>query len=543
MFDKFKRNTSKRTKPVAAKTFSSAGNAAVIGDDVQRMPFSKKVLIFVICLFILAFFFIVLNVIKSIYDEPEDKERSFNALAVMAAPARLEDVQLVVEVQGESTPSIEINLVPQVGGKIVYVSPNFIEGGIIKKGETLLRIEDSDYRVAVIRAQSQVAQAEQVLVREIAEGEIARQDWEDLGTGEASPLTLRVPQRQQAEAALQAANGELEGANLQLQRTYVRAPFAGRVRSKNSDIGQFVSPGFTLGRIFSTDIVQVRLPLSDSDLSRLDLPLAYVASSRKDAPQVTLSTTVAGQYQEWAGQIMRTDSTYDRQSRALFAIVEVADPYGKGASKNGVPLAPGLFVNAAIQGRSLEGTFVIPRDGLRPDNEIYVVDDKGKAEIRTADVIDTYPDRAILRGGVSEGELVVLSPMERSRVSNPLKVLDYYDPTIVLVEPEKPAWLLAQEAKKEAEKNGKGKDDKKELELKSKDKDMVAAMFAKEYTQVKEEMTDAENDAFRKMSPQQRSGFLKKRIGLKIKEGGGRRGQNGESGMTSQDGAAESQGE
>jgi len=142
---------------------------------------------------------------------------------------------LTVETQGEARPRTEIDLVPEVGGKVVYVSPNFIEGGLFRKGETLYRIDDRDYKVAVIRAESGVAQAEQALVREIAEGEIARRDFEELGQGEPTALALRQPQRQQAEAALQAAKAELEAANLQLTRTYVNAPFNGRVRAKNSD--------------------------------------------------------------------------------------------------------------------------------------------------------------------------------------------------------------------------------------------------------------------------------------------------------------------
>ncbi|WP_017932072.1 efflux RND transporter periplasmic adaptor subunit [Robiginitomaculum antarcticum] len=537
MFKRFKRKNRLQTKN--ASLFDSANPA--VDDDIVRTPLSKRILIGVICIIILLVFFGVLSFIKKVYDKPEDKERSFNALAVMAAPARIEDVQLTVEVQGESTPRTEINLVPEVAGKIVYVSPNFVEGGIISKGETLLRVEDSDYRVAVMRAQAQVAQAEQVLTREAAEGEIARQDWEELGTGDASPLTLRVPQRQQAEAALQASKGDLQAANLQLQRTYVRAPFTGRVRTKSSDIGQYVTPGSSLGRIFSTDIVQVRLPLSDTDLSRLVLPIAFVADSRSVAPKVTLSATVGGQYQEWLGNIMRTDSTYDTQSRALFAIVEVADPYGKGASQNGVPLAPGLFVNAKIQGREALSAYVIPRDGLRPNDEIYVVDDKGNAEIRTADVIDTYPDRAILRSGVSEGELVVLSPMERSRVSTPLKVLDFNDPTIVLVEPEKPEWLIAQEAEKEKAENDKDKP--KDDGLSGKDKELLNVMFAKEYAEVKSEMTDADNDKFRKMSPQQRSAFMKRKLAEKMKDNAERRENGTKPDTDSQTSATETQGE
>lgn len=373
--------------------------------------------------------------------EPEEQRRPFTPLAVMADYATQRDVRLTVRTQGEARPQTEIDLVPQVGGKIVYVSPNFIEGGIFRKGETLVRIDPSDYNVAVIRAEAGVAQAQQVLTREIAEGEIARTDYEDLGRGEPSQLALRLPQRQQAEAALMAAQADLDNAKLQLTRTSVTAPFAGRVRSKSSDIGQFVTPGSRLGRVFSTDIVEVRLPFTDADMAKIDLSIAYVAEDRASAPLAKLSTTIGGVRQEWEGRIMRTDATYDTQSRALFAIAEVFDPYGTGASVNGVPIAPGLFVDAEIDGKLLENAIVIPRDGLRVEDEIYTVDDKGKASIRKVVVLDASPQRAVLASGVKPGELVVLSPMERSRVSIPLKVLDVNNPDTVLVEPEEPEWM------------------------------------------------------------------------------------------------------
>ena len=489
--------------------------------DVDRMPTSRKILLGCLApIVIMILFGIGLFIVLKVFDKPEDRQRSFNTLAVMADEVRLEPVTLSVNVQGEASPRTEIDLVPQVSGKIIYVSPNFVEGGIIRKGETLIRIEDSDYQVGKIRAQSQVAQAEQVLAREIAEGEIARQDWEDLGSGQASPLTLRVPQRQQAEAALQAAKGELAGAELQLERTYVRAPFTGRVRTKGSDLGQFVSPGSRLGRIFSTDVFEVRVPLTDNDLARLALPLAYVAKDRASAPIVELSATIAGQRQVWEGRIMRTDSTYDTQSRALFAIVEIFDPYNKGASNNGVPLAPGLFVDARIEGRVLEDALVIRRAGLRPDDEVYVVDDTGKAEIRKVSVIDTTAERAVLRSGVSEGELIVLSPMERSRVSMTLKVLDVDNPKTVLVEPAKPDWLIKREAEADAKKNDKDKGKPKDPSKLDKDGiQTLSAMFGKEYNEVMAELTEDEKNKVRKMSSQEKTRFMRTKIMAKIREG------------------------
>lgn len=422
----------------------------------SKASFLKRSLIYTLPFLCIVGFVFLGSIIIKLNNKPEEKKRAFNTLAVLADYAVLDDIQLRVKTQGEARPQTEIDLVPEIGGKIVYVSPNFIEGGIIKKGEVLLRIEDADYKVSVIRAQAQVAQAEQSVIREKAEGEIAKQDYQELGIGKASPLALRLPQQAQALASLQAAEAELASANLQLKRTEVRAPFTGRVKTKNSDIGQFVSPGRTLGRIFSTSIVEVRLPLSDSDLSKIDLPIAYVAKNRASAIDVELNAIIAGKRRYWSGKIMRTASTYDTQTRALFAIAEVVDPYGSGASENGYPLAPGLFVDAEISGKIYQEIIVLPRDGLRPDNEVYVVDDKGKADIRKVKVLDSDSERALLLGGVDEGELVVLSPMEKSRTSMSLRVLDVNNPETILVDPPKPDWMKNLEKKsKETKKNKK----------------------------------------------------------------------------------------
>lgn len=417
----------------------------------QRYPIFRTIFFSILVLLVIGGG--TLAIIKA-NQKPEETRRPFTPLAVMADYAVRQDVRLSVQTQGEARPQTEINLVPEVGGKVVFVSPNFIEGGIFTKGETLIRVDPSDYNVAVVRAQAGVAQAEQVLAREIAEGDIARKDYEELGRGEPSPLALRVPQKQQAQAALQAANADLDNARLQLSRTSVRAPFTGRVRTKSSDMGQFVTPGSQLGRIFSTNIVEVRLPFTDTDMSKIDLPIAFVAKNKDEATPVVLSAVIGGVRQQWDGLIMRTEATYDTQSRALFAIAEVVDPYGAGRSQNGVPIAPGLFVDATVQGKIYPNAIVIPRDGLRVEDEIYTVDDKGKASIRKVTVLDASSERAVLSSGVEPGELVVLSPMERSRVSIPLKVLNINNPEEVLVEPEEPEWM-----RKEREGDTKSSDD------------------------------------------------------------------------------------
>ena len=355
--------------------------------------------------------------------QPERANAAPRPVAVFVSEAQLDTVSLTVVTQGEARPRTQINLVPQVSGRITYVNPDFIEGGFFEAGETLVRIEDADYRLAVTRAEAQVAQAEQGLAREQAESDLARSEWEQLGEGEASSLTLREPQLAEARAQLAAARATLQDARLDLQRTRVSAPFAGRVRSKNADLGQFVSAGTPLGEVFSTDRVQVRLPLTDYDLGLLGIPVAFNAAEEGAGIPVTLSAVVAGQQRSWNAEITRTDSAIDSQTRVLYAIAEVEDPYGT-AAESGSPLAVGLFLTAEIEGREVENVYVLPRAALRGENTIYVAEPGGRLSVRTVDVVTSSAESLIVSSGVRGGEMVVISPVRGANDGMRIQSLD-----------------------------------------------------------------------------------------------------------------------
>lgn len=440
----------------------------------------RKILVISTPIFIIFLAIVLAVVLTKMRKKPEVVKRDTPTLAIMASEAVADNVQLTVNVQGETRPRTEIDLVPEVAGKITYVSSKFLGGGLFAKGDTLYRIDQSDYQVAVVRAEAAVARAQQVLVREKAESEIASKDWEDLGTGPASDLTLRKPQMLEAMAGLQSAQADLDNAKIRLGRTAVRAPFNGRVREKFADLGQYVNPGSRLGRIFATDITEVRLALSDADLTRLDIPVAYVAKSRESAPDVLISGVIGGQLREWPAKIMRTDSTFDTQTRSLFAIAEVVDPYGKGVAEGGYPLAPGMYVDAAISGKSLENVIIIPRDGLRPENKVYVVNMDGVAESRSPVVLDANPQRAVLAGGIEPGELIILSPLEKSQINLKFKVLDFNDPSKVLVEPKV-------EKKEDMEDNENDGDDAKDGEKKEETAELSKKEQRKKNTKKKSE--------------------------------------------------------
>jgi RND family efflux transporter MFP subunit len=263
----------------------------------------------------------------------------------------------------------------------------------------------------VTRASALVAQRRQQLIREQAEAELAREEWEAIGEGEASALTLREPQMAEAQAQLAAAEASLAEARLNLSRTRISAPFDGRVRSKNADIGQFVGPGARIGRVFATERVEVRLPLTNSELATLNMPLAFQASETNPGPQVILSASLGGSEHRWTGRVVRTDSAIDPQTRTMSAIVEVFDPYGAAAEQTGSPLAVGLFVNAEIAGRAIDYAYALPRSALRGASDVYVAERDGTLSVRQVTVANANPQRVVITSGVSAGDRVVVSPL------------------------------------------------------------------------------------------------------------------------------------
>ncbi len=324
-------------------------------------------------------------------------------------------VTLDVSAQGEVRPRTDINLTAEVSGRIVRTSEAFVVGGAFKKGDLLIKIEDADYRVAVAAAKARMAGSEEGLRREEAEADLARKDYEALGrTGAPSELTLRLPQLAQARAAFDAARADYNGALLDLQRTELKAPFDGRVRERLAGEGQFISPGAPIGRIFSTDVAEVRLPLSDGDLAKLGMSLAFNEGPENPAPKAVLSATIGGEFHEWNARVARTDGAIDPTTRQVAAIAVVDDPYGAGAS-NGTPLAMGLFVDAVIKGKAIKSAVVLPRTALFGRNIVYVIDAEDRIATREVAILAADKDTITIAGGLKERERVITSPLRGAK--------------------------------------------------------------------------------------------------------------------------------
>ncbi|MDX2274984.1 MAG: efflux RND transporter periplasmic adaptor subunit [Hyphomonadaceae bacterium] len=342
--------------------------------------------------------------------KPEEKAAASHAPAVQFAVATARPAAISINVQGEARPRVEASLAAQVAGRVVWASPAFVEGGAFREGDVLARIEAADYELAVVRARSQVAQAQEGLAREEAEAELARQDWESLGRGEASPLALREPQMAQARATLAAAQASLRSAELDLARTQIRAPFTGRLRERRANIGDYVAPGAPVATMFSTDVMEIRVPLTDADLASLRTPVGFSASAANPGPAAHVSITQAGAARAWEGRLVRTEAAIDPRTRLVYGIVAVNDPFGGAA-----PLAPGMFVNVRLDGSARETMVAAPRSALKRNEYVYVIGADNSIDIRQVRPAQTTAEEVFFREGVADGERVVVSTLPSPR--------------------------------------------------------------------------------------------------------------------------------
>ena len=293
------------------------------------------------------------------------------------------DLQIAISSQGTIRPRTESTLIPQVSGVITWVSNSWANGGFFSRDEILLKIDSSDYELALAKTEASVAQAELRLAREEQEAGVARREWESLLKTDptmerkASPLLLREPQVAEARAALNAAKAGLAKARLDISRTEIRAAFSGRIRETFADVGQFVNQGTPTAKVYSVDFAEVRLPINDRDLDFINLPLAYrndTEAETQPMPEVLLYAHFGGKEQEpWKGRIVRTEGAIDPQSRMIHAVAQVADPYGRSGQQR-PPLAVGLFVRAEISGKTFSDIATLPREAVRENGRVLLVD-------------------------------------------------------------------------------------------------------------------------------------------------------------------------
>ena len=327
-------------------------------------------------------------------------ERPITSVEVIAVQPQ--SIQLTVSSQGTLLPTIETDLVAEVSGRVIKVSDSFRIGNHFRKGDRLIKIDPADYEAAAANASADLADAELALAQELAQSEQAAADWQALGDGKASDLTLRKPQLAQAKARIASAEARLKRALRDLARTEIIAPYDGIVLSKQVDLGQFViaNPGNPLGRIYATGSAEIRLPITEKEAALLDQ-----RTKRQRFVKLTRNT---GEDTRMA-PLVRIEDNVDPSSRLLYAVARIQAPFASTPDQSA--LRRGTFLQAEIEGRNLSDAYALPRYALRGTNSVYIVNKSDTLETRIVEIIKSDAKEVIITAGLEPGERVATSPI------------------------------------------------------------------------------------------------------------------------------------
>jgi RND family efflux transporter MFP subunit len=346
---------------------------------------------------------------------PERKEQDLQAPLVEVVQLHSKDIPMVVQGYGTVNPKVQVDIIPEVAGKVVYIHPELIVGGLIPADKTILRIDPRDYKLAVRQAEAAVADARVILETEQAEAEVARTEWKQLhpDTEPTSPLVLRQPQIRKAKATLDSAEAQLEIVKLRLERTSLSLPFDILITTESVDLGQYVVTGQSLAKGYGTNSVEIEVPLMDSELAWFDVFENSIFSNggsnfAKGTP-AEVKATFAGTEHTWKGSVVRTTGQVDKTSRMISVVVEVPKPFD--ALNGRPPLLPGIFAEVLIHGNTLRNAVAVPRDAIREGNRMWIVNGD-RLGVRPLKIVRADKNFAYVVSDDLDGAKVVLSSLD-----------------------------------------------------------------------------------------------------------------------------------
>jgi RND family efflux transporter MFP subunit len=390
------------------------------------MSQKNKFIKIVIPIIIIIVGIVVMRMLILSRSEPKKEVKEDPGILVQTIEASLQNRTIMVKGTGTVKASMEVSIVPQVSGRITYLSPSLVVGGHFKKDDLLFKIEDIDYVLALEQANAARAGAEYELATIESRARIARTEWERLNlekNSEPNPLVLYEPQMANAQAALASANAAVKQANLALDRTQIKAPFNSRVTSENIDIGQYVKSGNSIAFLSGTDTVEINVPLTSYDMYWLNIPLH---GRELNGPDATVSLNIGGKTHQWKGHILRSTGQVDPKSRMMQIVIEVSNPYGLANTENsGRPaLAIGTFVDVKIKGKELKNVFVIPRITLRDNATVWAMDDDNKLSIKSVSAIRIEKDFAVIDSGLEAGDRIIVTNISGAANGMKLRSMD-----------------------------------------------------------------------------------------------------------------------
>ena len=355
--------------------------------------------------------------------EANPKKRQASPPLVKVTEIHFDRHRLTVNGMGEVLAAKEINLTPGVGGEIIAMSDNMVPGGFFVKNETLVRLDPTDYQLAVQRLQSEIAKAQNDIELEMGSQRIARKEFEILGetvTPTEKNLMLRAPQLSIKKATLQGVQATLAQAELDLKRTKVHAPFNGVVLSRSVNLGTRTVESTILARLVGTDEFWLKLAIPADQLAWINFP----ADGRKgsEARIFLQEKSRGGSFR--TGRVLRPAADVEEQGRMATVYVAIEDPLCLQPKNRHKPrLLLGSFVRAEIEGIELPSVVAVDRDLLREDNTIWLLKDDSTLEIRKVHIVARTNDQVFVESGLTEGDRLIVSALSSPIAGSPLQLM------------------------------------------------------------------------------------------------------------------------
>jgi len=347
------------------------------------------------------------------------------ARLVEVTPVTFEKTHITVDAMGTVGPDRQVELRPRVGGQVVWISDNYVPGGVLEKGEPLLKIDPKDYELVVQQKAAAVAKADSELRIEKGQQVIAQREYELLGQTvkpEDRALVLRQPQLAQVEADLETAKAELAQARLDLARTEVSTPFNAVIQSRDVNLGTQVTTTTTVATLVGTDAYLIEVAVPVNQLRWIEIPRTH-----DDAGAVVrvYNESAWGKGVSRTGHVVRLASQLESEGRMAQLLVSVDDPLALMDENEGAPvLLIGAYIRVQIEGSEVGPVAAMERKYLRDGNTVWIMTPDGELEIRPVDILFRGPDTVLIRSGLQAGDRIITTSLSTPIEGLALRVRD-----------------------------------------------------------------------------------------------------------------------
>lgn len=356
--------------------------------------------------------------IKASADEKAEKEEIDTRPTVSVQNAEKIDHNVILTSNGEVRPAESTAISAQVSGEVLSWHPNFVEGGLVKRGDVLFTIEADQYEAAVLQAESEVSRAQATLIEEQARADVAKREAINLPATKVTDLYLRKPQLLSAQAGLKSAQSRLKIAQRDLDNTQVTAPYDALIISRDIGVGQFVNKGVQVARLHNIERAEVVFPIAGFDAP-------FLPETILNTPVTVISRGLNKTQRQ--GIIARDTGRVDQATRMTHLVVEIQDPYS--LTTDAPKIKFGTYVEVAFNGQTINGVFKVPQS-LVTKRAIWVLDDNNQMVSKPVNVVREEGVYFYIDQGITRNDRIVMTLPEYPQNGMEVKIIGEATPPV-----------------------------------------------------------------------------------------------------------------